>query len=170
MKWLSVARAFVAVAILALGCTPARPPAGDTSAAEAPDAEVSAFIEKYFATWSAHDLEAYGRCFDVDAKIQFLRQDGRLKVYGLRDLLENQRKVQAADPDSRETATFMRIERKGDVATAFVRWRLESGGRRSDQQRSALTEERIVTGTDCFLLARRKGEWLVTALLVKSDP
>ena len=51
----------------------------------------------------------------------------------------------------------MRIERKGDVATAFVRWRLEAGGR-------------VVTGTDCFLLTRRGGEWLVTALLVRNDP
>jgi len=125
--------------------------------AHAPDAEISAFLNKYFATWSAHDIEAYGRCFDVDATIQFLRPDGRLKIHGLRDFLATQRRAQAANPHSRETATSVRIERKGDVATAFVRWRLEAGGR-------------IVTGTDCFLLARRKGEWLVTALLVKSDP
>ena len=122
-----------------------------------PDAEISAFLDKYFATWSAHDLEAYGRCFDVEATVQFLRPDGRLEVHGLRDFLATQRRAKATDPHSRETATSMRIERKGDVATAFVRWRLESRGR-------------VVTGTDCFLLARREGEWLVTALLVKGDP
>ena len=116
-----------------------------------------AFLEKYFATWSAHDLEAYGRCFDVDATIQFFRPDGRLKIYDLRGFLASQRRAQAANPDSRESATSVRTERKGDVATALVRWRLEAGGR-------------VVTGTDCFLLARREGEWLVTALLVKNDP
>jgi hypothetical protein len=148
MRWLSVA-----VAALALGCASARPPA----AAKAPDAEISVFLDRYFATWSANDLAAYGRCFDANAKIQFLTQGGRLKVYGLRDFLASQRRAQAANPGSREAATSMRIDRHGDVATAFVRWRLELG-------------RRVVTGTDCFLLARRNGEWLVTALLVKNDP
>ena len=144
----------VAVAT-SIGCSSAPPPATRAQAAP-PDAEIAAFIEEYFATWSAHDIEAYGRCFDVDATIQFLSSDGKLKVHGLRGFLETQRRAQAGQPEMREAPTSMRIEREGDVATAFVRWRLESG-------------ERVVTGTDCFLLARREGEWLVTALLVKSD-
>jgi len=145
-------------AVAVIGCSQTRPSSeSDPEAAVAPDSEISAFLDKYFATWSAHDLKAYGRCFDVEATVQFLRPDGTLKVYGLGSFLATQRRAQAAAPQSRETATSMRIERKGDVATAFVRWRLDSG-------------ERIVTGTDCFLLARREGEWLVTALLVRGDP
>ncbi|MHC4250445.1 MAG: YybH family protein [Planctomycetota bacterium] len=147
----------VAIAIAAIGCSDPRPPADTRAPAAAPDTEIEAFLQKYFATWSAHDIEAYGRCFDVDATIQFLEPGGKLKVHGLRGFLEGQRRAQAGQPEMREAPTAMRIEREGDVATAFVRWRLESG-------------ERVVTGTDCFLLARRDGEWLVTALLVKSDP
>ena len=139
-----------ALVVAALGCS-ARAPRQDQ------DAEISAFLERYFATWSAHDLEGYGRCFDVEATIQFLRPDGRLKIYDLRGFLATQRRAQAANPNSRESATSVRIERRGEVATAFVRWRLEARGR-------------VVTGTDCFLLARREGEWLVTALLVENDP
>jgi hypothetical protein len=146
----------MAVAAMSIGCSSA-PPSDTRAQAAPPDAEVSAFIDKYFATWSAHDLEAYGRCFDVDATIQFLGGSGKLKVHGLRDFLETQRRAQAGQPEMREAPTSVRIERHDDVATAFVRWRLESG-------------ERVVTGTDCFLLARRDGEWLVTALLVRSDP
>jgi len=147
----------VAMTLTAIACSNAPPPSATRASAGPPEPEIRAFIEKYFATWSAHDIEAYGRCFDVDATIQFLGADGKLKVHGLRGFLEGQRRAQAADPDVREAPTSMRIEREDNVATAFVRWRLESG-------------ERVVTGTDCFLLARRRGEWLVTALLVRSDP
>ncbi|MDZ4287259.1 MAG: hypothetical protein U0984_04835, partial [Prosthecobacter sp.] len=45
------------------------------------------FLERYFSTWSAQDMEGYGACFDPAARITFVDQSGHGSSQGLTDFL-----------------------------------------------------------------------------------
>lgn len=121
------------------------------------EAEIGAFLNRYFSTWSARDMEGYGACFDPAARIVFVEQDGRSSSQGLTDFLHGQKLGHERSPvPMTEAPTGMRISGDARVAFAEVPWRLTKG-------------RAVVTGVDYFTLARDGRGWRILALVFYND-
>ena len=69
-------------------------------------AAVLAFIDRYFSTWSARDMDGYGSCFHPSARIVFVSHGGGLQADTLTDFLHGQRLAHAqSDQPMTESAT-----------------------------------------------------------------
>jgi putative lumazine-binding protein len=126
-------------------------PDGGKSAADTP--EVRAFLTRYFATWSARDMDGYGACFDPQARILYVSKEGQIMSDGTINFLHGQKLAheQSATPMT-ELPLQMTIQGDARVVQAAVTWVLQKGP----------TEER---GTDFFTL-RRDGEgWKIVSLV-----
>ncbi|HCN29498.1 MAG TPA: hypothetical protein DIT64_12260 [Verrucomicrobiales bacterium] len=132
--------------------------AGCGGAAEHPRrAEISAFLDRYFSTWSARDMEGYGACFDPAARVVFVEKNGRSSSQGLTDFLHGQKLGHERSPvPMKETPAAMKISGDTRVACAEVPWRLEKG-------------REVVTGVDYFTLARDSKGWRILALVFYND-
>lgn len=80
---------FIVFAILAASCHPE-----EKSAA---DADVREFLTRYFATWSAQDMDGYGACFHEQARVSFVHQ-GVPQTQGLTDFIHGQKLGHATSP------------------------------------------------------------------------
>jgi hypothetical protein len=131
--------------------------AGCGAAAHPEQAPIEALLQRYFATWSARDMEAYGACFDPGARVSFVEKNGRSSSQGLTDFLHGQKLAhQRSTSPMTEEPVAMRISGDSRVAFAEVRWRLLKGGE-------------IVTGVDFFTLARGRDGWRILALVFYND-
>jgi hypothetical protein len=135
-----------ALILLLPGCT--------SSATTHPDAAaIRAFLTRYFATWSARDMDGYASCFDPQARILFLSQSGQLESEGLTDFLHGQRLAhETASVPMSEKPTAMTIQGDAKVAQAAVTWVLTKGS----------AEER---GTDFFTLKHEGDGWKIVTLV-----
>ena len=117
---------------------------------------VRTFLERYFSTWSAKDMDGYGACFHPQARITFVHE-GRPETQGLTDFLHGQKlgHLNATTPMT-EVPTGMRIMMDDRTAQAQVRWKLTQGSR-------------IVTGTDCFTLIETPEGWKIASLVFYND-
>ena len=138
------------LALLLTHCTPSAPPAHSKEPA------VRTFLERYFSTWSAKDMDGYGACFHPQARITFVHE-GRPETQGLTDFLHGQKlgHLNATTPMT-EVPTGMRIMMDDRTAQAQVRWKLTQGSR-------------IVTGTDCFTLIETPEGWKIASLVFYND-
>ena len=127
--------------------------------APAPHAEepqVRSFLERYFATWSAKDMDGYASCFHQQARVTFL-QNGAPQSQGLTDFLHGQKMSHAGSTTPMtEVPTDMQILMDDRTAQAQVRWKLTQG-------------TRVVTGTDCFTLVKTPDGWKIASLVFYND-
>ncbi len=123
----------------------------------ADDTAVRAFLERYFATWSARDMEGYGACFHPSARILFVEKSGDLGSQGLTDFLHGQKMGHETSPvPMTEKPTDMKITLDERSAQAVVRWRLTKGAE-------------TVTGTDLFTLIKTQPGWRIASLVFYND-
>ena len=118
---------------------------------------VASFLDHYFASWSAKDMEAYGECFHPQARISFVMPNGEPHTEGLTDFLHGQKLSHAQTTEPMvEVPTDKKITMDSRVAHAAVRWRLTKGSE-------------IVTGTDFFTLVKTNGGWRILSLVFYND-
>jgi ketosteroid isomerase-like protein len=142
--------ALIGVALLLAACGGGTPPAHPDEPA------LKAFLERYFSTWSAKDMDGYGACFHPSARITFVNQ-GESVSQGLTDFLHSQRMSHAnASHPMVEVPTRMSISGDDKVAQAEVRWKLTKGAE-------------IVTGTDYFTVVKTRGGWRIISLVFYND-
>lgn len=117
---------------------------------------VRAHLERYFATWSAQDMDGYGACFHPQARVSFV-QGQNTSVQGLTDFLHGQRLThQTAATPMKEVPLDMVIQMGKGIATAAVRWELRK-------------EDGNKTGMDFFTLVRTPEGWRIIALVWEQD-
>ena len=120
--------------------------------------EVRALIDTYFKTWSAQDMDGYGRCFHPDARVTYLPDGGKNpRTDSLTDFLYGQRMGHKTSPDKMvEIPTAVEVQMDDRGAQALVRWELTKGGS-------------VTTGTDLFNLIRTPEGWRIINLVFYSD-
>jgi len=137
--------AFVLLAFLA-SCSP------QASQPHAEEPAVRSFLNGYFSTWSAKDMDGYGACFHEQARISFVQQ-GQPQTQGRTDFLHGQKMSHAtAQTPMTEVPTAMKIIMDDRTAQASVQWKLTQG-------------TRITTGTDCFTLIKTAEGWKILSLV-----
>ncbi len=159
MALLIVAAAVLGAYVLAYGLGPwrsERTAQGSAVALQAADleAEVVAFLESYFATWSAGDMEAYRAHFHEQATIVYV-EGGAVRSALARDpFVDMQAALVAQAPEPMtETIQSYVIDADGVGAVATVEWLLQAGARRD-------------RGVDRFVLVRQAdGAWKAVSLL-----
>ncbi len=139
--------AFIA---LALSCCYSQP--------TAEEAVVKTFLERYFSTWSAQDMEGYAGCFHEQARITFVTKQGQVESNGLTDFIHGQKMAhQTAANPMKEVPLSIKIELHPPVAQAAVTWRLSKPGAADE------------TGMDFFTLAKTSDGWRIMSLVFYND-
>lgn len=128
-----------------------------TKAANPEEAAVRTFLQRYFSTWSAKDMDGYGACFDPQARITFVSKTGEVQSDGVTDFLHGQNLAHAQTTvPMAEVPTDMKITFDSRVTLAAVRWKLTKGAE-------------IVTGTDNFTLIKTPAGWKIMSLVFYND-
>ena len=129
-----------------IGCKP-------TAASSADDTVVTAFLHRYFDTWSARDMDGYSRCFDESARIAYVAASGQVISQAKTDFIHGQKLAheQALTP-MKEVPLEMKIQGDDKVKQAAVTWVLTKGS----------TKEQ---GTDFFTLKRDGADWKIVSLV-----
>lgn len=128
-----------------------------TEAANPEEKAVRSFLERYFSTWSARDMDGYGACFDPMARVTFVSKTGGVQSDGVTDFLHGQKLAHAqATVPMTEVPTDMKITSDSRVTLAAVRWKLTKGAE-------------TVTGTDCFTLIKTEMGWKIISLVFYND-
>jgi Domain of unknown function (DUF4440) len=118
---------------------------------------VRKLVNRYFTTWSAKEMEAYGACFAPQARITFVQGNGSVSIEGLTDFLHSQRMAHQMSPSPMtEVPKEMTIQMDKRIAQVRVRWELQKAGGNS-------------TGTDFFTLALGPDSWQIVALVWQQD-
>ena len=120
------------------------------------DPEIEAFIKKYFATWSKHDLGAYTNTFKSNARIYVEEPGSSRTEFSLGSFLASQETAFAKYPGAYEEPGSITVYKDGDVVSCEATWVLKTGSQ-------------TVTGTDTFKLKRQDDRWLITELIVHND-
>lgn len=122
------------------------------------ESAVRAFLERYFSTWSAQDMDGYGACFHETARVTWLPAKGAPpRTDTLSDFLHGQRLGhQTATEPMRETADHMEVLMDERSALARVKWTLVKGAQKT-------------TGIDHFSLIKTPQGWRIIHLLFYSD-
>ena len=143
-------RLFLAFLALTLSCCSQQP------AAE--EAVVRTFVEHYFSSWSAQDMDGYAACFDAQARITFVTKYGKVNGEGLTDFIHGQRMSHQLSPHPmKEVPLSIKIELHPPVAQAAVTWRLSREGGKDE------------TGMDFFTLAKTGDGWRIMSLVFYND-
>ncbi len=119
---------------------------------------VRAFLERYFSTWSAQDMDGYAACFHETARVTWLPEGGENpRTDTLSDFLHGQRLGHKTSPEPMtETAGSMEILMDDRAALARVPWTLVKGAQRS-------------TGIDHFSLIKTPAGWKIIHLVFYAD-
>ena len=121
------------------------------------DKEVRTFLERYFPTWSAQDMDGYGGCFHSQARITYVGKNGQIESMGLTDFLHSQRMAHETSPvKMTEVPLEMKIHAGKLITQAAVTWKLSKGAETN-------------TGTDNFTLVKDNGSWRIIALAFDQD-
>ena len=138
----------IVIAALLLPCCSGK--AGD-------DKEVRSFLERYFSTWSAQDMDGYGACFHDHARISFVEKSGQVDTMGLTDFLHSQVMAHQTSPvKMNEVPLEMKITQGAHITQASVTWKLSKGNETN-------------TGTDNFTLVKTASGWRIIALVFDQD-
>lgn len=133
------------------------PSCGAEAPKHADDANVRAFLDRYFSTWSARDMEGYGACFHPQARVLFIAKNGDVLTQGLTDFLHGQKlgHEQSSVPMFEKPLT-MQIMGDAQVVQAKVTWVLTKGS----------SETR---GVDYFTLKREGKGWKIVTLVFYNE-
>jgi pyroglutamyl-peptidase len=116
-------------------------------------AEIRAFVERYFRSWSDQDMDAYDSCFLPEAFVQFIDDRGAVSTTAKRQFVAQQREVhRRAEVRNVEVPESVDVRMEGKLAHAVVFWKLTSGAK-------------IQKGYDHFTLLRREGRWRIVNLV-----
>lgn len=137
-----------------------RPGAGlasESTSASGKD-RVTDFIDVYFGTWSAEDMDGYKRCFHPGATVSFVTQEGVVQgPMALDPFIEAQGRVfTLSEEPMREAPMESVIDIDGPVARALVRWKLTKG-------------KEVETGVDYFTLLDTRDGWKIVNLVFRKD-
>lgn len=92
--------------------------------------QLEAFLERYFGSWSAQDMEAYRDCFHPRATIHHIDHDGRVTMQRLDDFIAGQRAGHARSPERMvEVPLWHRVDPGLKAVQVHVRWHLTAGQR-----------------------------------------
>ena len=114
------------------------------------------FIDTYFKTWSAADMNGYKNCFHPNATIHFERS-GSITEDKLEDFILGQTLAhKQSDKQLKEIPLSKRIMQEGNKALVIVNWKL-------------LSDKKETTGYDYFTLIKVKGKWKIIYLIFHND-
>jgi pyroglutamyl-peptidase len=130
---------------------------GQGSEADPRDKEVRRFIETYFRTWSAGEMDQYAACFHAGAVIQFVDKE-RIRTQLAPQFLAEQRQYQSGTSRSMEVPLSAEVRFEGAIARAIVRWKLLGSNGRTKY------------GYDHFTLIRQENGWKIANLLFYETP
>jgi hypothetical protein len=158
--WMWLARLSIcAVACAVLGACGGSNAGGKTPGGPHPDdANIRTFLNTYFSTWSARDMDGYGACFHPQARVILLDSGDKVTSEGLTDFLHGQKMVhQLSKVQMVEKPLEMRIQGDMRAAQAEVTWVLTKGSKE-------------IRGTDFFTLKREGSGWKIVTLVFYGDP
>lgn len=118
-------------------------------------ADIRAFLESYFSTWSARDLKGYRSHFHEDARIFYISSKPyTIDSLDLNSFIAQQRFAQMSSSEPMyEKMTNFTANADPKAASVSVQWELHKGSV-------------VTTGTDRFILYREPaGNWKIMALL-----
>ena len=122
------------------------------------DANIRTFLNTYFSTWSARDMDGYGACFHPQARVFMFDSGDKVISQGLTDFLHDQKMGhERSQVPMVEKPIEMRIQGDMQGVQAEVTWVLTKGSAE-------------VRGTDLFTLKREGNGWKIMALVFYSDP
>jgi hypothetical protein len=125
--------------------------ASDRGETDSRDKEVRRFIETYFRTWSAGEMDKYAACFHPEAVIQFIDK-GQIRTQLAPQFLAEQRRYQGQSK-SVEMPLSAEVRFEEMLARAVVRWKLLGSGGRTKY------------GYDHFTLIPQEGGWKIVNLV-----
>lgn len=132
------------------------PPLSDTELRkpDTTEAEIQAFLESYFSTWSRGDIEGYRSHFHEEATIVYLDAGAPQFVLKRDEFVDMQANIIAQSPTQMtESVVSSVINTDGVGAVATVNWVLDDGNQ-------------TVRGVDRFVLIQSEdGEWIAISLL-----
>jgi ketosteroid isomerase-like protein len=121
-------------------------------------AEIERLLDRYFASWSKPDMEAYRACFHPQATIVYVGRSSPLLVHSLDAFVQSQARAhEMARTPMHEEAVSQTITVDGTLAQATVRYALYKG-------------EQTITGVDCFPLVEVSDGWRIVNLVFRADP
>lgn len=121
------------------------------------EAAVRAFIDRYFSTWSARDMEGYGSLFDDKARVFYLEKNGSMTSEGKTDFLHSQKMAHSESKvPMNEVPLDVQISGDARACQVGVKWRLTQG-------------QRVATGLDYFTLRKGSDGWKIASLLFYQD-
>lgn len=136
--------------LLLTACTP-------QATAHKEEAALRPFLETYFSTWSAQDMQGYAACFSPQARISYVHKGGHTDTESLTDFLHSQKMGhQTATTPMKEVPLSIQLSGDSRVAQAAVSWRLTKGN----------TEQ---TGWDYFTLVKTPSGWRILSLAFYVD-
>jgi len=111
------------------------------------------FVKRYFSTWSARDIDGYGRCFHPNARVWF----GTASSMALPDFLEMQARAHADSPVRlAEDPLSWEGNVNNGLAHVRVHWELHRGTQN-------------VRGYDYFTLVLSESRWKIMALIFNQE-
>jgi hypothetical protein len=151
--WITRLASVVVVCLILVSCGGAGA-GGKTPTGPHPDeANIHKFLNTYFSTWSAKDMDGYGACFHPQARVLMLDSDDKVTSQGLTDFLHGQKMAHQLSKESMvEKPLEMRLQGDMRAVQAEVTWVLTKGNSE-------------VRGTDFFTLKREGNGWKIVALV-----
>lgn len=144
--------ALAAATVAALGCTSALVPQPPSARNRTCSPDLKPFLESYFATWSAGDMDSYRSHFHPFAVITLVDR-GEVVLSIPRDEFVALQAKAIARARMVERMTSFAADEDDCAASVTAKWLLEKEGTKK-------------TGVDRFTLIRdREGSWRIVALL-----
>ena len=124
---------------------------------ETKDAEIKAFVETYFRSWSAADFATYRGCFHPEATLDVKSPTGWLR-WDLTNFFASQQVMQTRDRATEVPMDIRVLGRGPDTAFVEIAWKLTRG------------PSTPVTGIDWFTLTKTEAGWKILHLTFWEDP
>lgn len=119
--------------------------------------QIRSLIHTYFETWSKPDMEAYGKCFDTQARVYFKTKDHFIVAQSLIDFLHGQKMGHLEAKDKMvEVPNEIEILMDDQGAQAYVTWTLTKG-------------KEVTTGVDLFTFVKTASGWKIITIIFYED-